>query len=227
MGMKLSENNKRRMKNIIIGVFLTFFSCKENTQKINTTDNPVQNSKSENLKTVKNKLPYTSEDIKKYYKTDLDSTNYIVTIPDQKRINFNSEEIRFPIKENDFEINPKPTDKYSVIETFSFPNDISCKLIIYNTYGENDSKILNVQLNSYKQNKLTDQLLLDCRFTFENQYYRTFSINKDEMIELVKYSINRLEFNENGDIIGEKETPITNKEKFLYAIDNEGKFVKK
>ncbi len=214
------------MKNIIIGIFLTLVSCKENTQKRNNSKSEKEN-KTENLKTVENKLPYTSEDVKKYYKTDSDSTNYIVTVPEQKLVNFNSEEILFPIKENDFEIKSKMTDKYFSIETFNFQNDISCKLIIYNTYGENDSKILNVQLNSYKQNKLVDQLLLDCRFTFENQYYRNFSIGRDETIELIKYSINSLEFNENGDIIGEKTTPDTNKEKFIYTIDNGGKFVKK
>ncbi|SNV32181.1 Uncharacterised protein [Chryseobacterium taklimakanense] len=214
------------MKNIIIGILLTLISCKENTQKRNNSSSEKDN-KTENLKTVENKLPYTYEDVKKYYKTNSDSTNYIVAVPEKKLVNFNSEEILFPIKENDFEIKPKITDKYFSIETFNFQNNISCKLIIYNTYGENDSKILNVQLNSYKEGILVDQLLLDCRFAFENQYYRTFSINKDKTIELVKYSINSLEYNETGDIVGEKDTPDINKENYLYVIDNEGKFVKK
>lgn len=211
------------MKKIILAAFLMLFSCKENT---NPTDNTPAQNKTESTPIMQIKLPYTSDDVKKYYKADSDSTIYLVNQEKVKLNKFSSELTSLLIKENDFEIKPKSTDKYAILEAVDFSNEISCKVIIYNTFGENDSKILNIQLNSYKKNKLVDQLLLDCRFTFEIQYYRTFSINKDETIDITKYSINRLEYSENGDIIGEKKNPEINKEKVIYKIDIEGKFIK-
>lgn len=218
------------MKKISVSIFLILIMCKESNQKENKLEANIsiqnKNKEIKNLENMQNNLPYTSEDTKKYYALDSDSLSCLVTVPREKLVHFNSENILFPIKENDFDIKPKITDKYFVAETFNFSNGISCKVLLYNVFGENDSRILNIQLNSYKQNVLIDQLLIDCRFMFENQYYRYFSINKDATIQLIKYSVKSLEFNENGDIIGEKNKPDIDKEKILYVIDKEGKFVK-
>jgi hypothetical protein len=62
---------------------------------------------------------------------------------------------------------------------FNF-DKVTYKVIAYTTYGENDSKIVNIQLNSYVASVQTDALLLDNRFTFETEYYRQFSIKEME-----------------------------------------------
>lgn len=73
---------------------------------------------------------------------------------------------------------------------------------------------------------MVDRLLLDCRFSFETQYFRTFKIDKDKNIEIIKFSINNLEYNESGDIIGEKQNPDITKVKVDYRIDTKGYFKK-
>jgi len=187
-------------------IFLIFIiiNCKEqNTKEVdiklkveNTTNNPVM---------TESKLPYSSDEVKKYYKCDLGASNCsVVAIPDHKLMSFTPEELSLPIKENDFEITPAIENKYLEIEKFTFQNNISGSLIIYNTNGDNNSKILNVQLKSYKNGQLSDQLLLDSRFTFEVGYYRTFMIRKDEKIEIVKHSVNSLRLMKKG-ILSERK----------------------
>ncbi len=177
---------------------------------------------------MNNNLPYNSDSVKQFYKLDTDSISYIVNTMYKGLTsnNFDEKNQAVPLKENDFEIKLDPKYKYYTIETFKFPDYNTLKLIIYNTYGENDSKVLNVQLNSYINNVLIDQLLLDCRFTFETEYFRTFIIDKKKHIKLVKYSVDNLEFNESGDITGEKKLADATNVIVNYTIDSTGKFIK-
>lgn len=205
---------KNKLVYILILCMFIFYNCK---------DNPVKPSvEKQNLE---NNLPYTSEQIKKYYRFNNDESAYILDIKDNL-LNFTQNEINISIKENDFDIKPNTKSKYLNVEAFNFSNNNSCKLILYNTYGENDIQVLSVQLNSYKGNLLIDQLLLDNRFTFETEYYRTFTINKDGTIKIKKYSVDNLEYNESGDIIGKKQKPEITETIVEYKIDNDGKFVK-
>lgn len=219
----------RILKLITINLFvLLCFSCKKNI----TENGNVQSKglpKDSTSTEMTNNLPYTSDSVKPYYKLDTDSVSYVVNTSYKGLLsdNFNEKNSSIPLKENDFEIKPDPKTKYYTLETFKFSDQNTAKLIIYNTFGENDSKILNVQLNSYFNNVLTDQLLLDCRFTFETEYFRTFSINKYKTITIVKHSVDNLEYNEAGDIIGEKKTGDSAKVSVEYSIDASGKFIKK
>ena len=214
------------MKNLNIllcNILIMFFSCQENKTTSNIQskkDNPVK------VETMSNNLPYTSEEVKKYYSSDSTSSDPVINSKGLLEHYFTPEEIALPLKENDFEIKPSTKDKYYDLETFNFPNQNICKLIIYNTFGENDSKILNIQLNSFVKDRLVDKLLLDSRFTFETEYYRNFKINQDGTIEITKFSVDKLEVNEAGDIVGENENPVPKKEVVRYKINSEGKYIK-
>lgn len=200
-----------------------FFSCQENK----TTSN-IQSKKDIPVKVerISNNLPYTSDEVKKYYTSDSNSSDPVIKNKGLVEHYFISEETALPFKENDFEIKPSTKDKYYDLETFNFPNQNKCQLIIYNTFGENDSKILNIQLNSFVKDRLVDKLLLDSRFTFETEYYRNFKINPGGTIEITKFSVDKLEVNETGDIIGENENPVPKKQIVRYKINSEGKFIR-
>lgn len=205
-------------------VSLISFSCdKEKIKKKNDKPTIITSST-----IMKNNLPYTSDNAKKYYELNSDSTMYVINPLHENLVsdNFNEKNKSVLLKENDFGIQLNPNYKYYVLETFKFSNVNTIKLIIYNTFGENDSKILNLQLNSYINDVLVDQLLVDCRFTFETEYYRTFKIDSDKNIEITKYSVVNLEYNEQGDIIGKKKSADTTKEKINYRLDLAGKFLK-
>lgn len=180
-------------------------------------------------KIMKDNLPFTSENIRNFYKIDEDSVSYIINNSNRQINIIKGDEMdkSIAIKENEFDIKPKDENIYYEIETFKFSETNKGKLILYNTFGENDIKILNVQLNSYVNNILVDKLLLDCRFSFETQYFRTFKIDQEKNIEIIKFSINSLEYNESGDIIGEKKNADTIKVKVDYDIDAKGYFIKK
>ncbi|MFC0427619.1 hypothetical protein [Chryseobacterium scophthalmum] len=207
-------------------VLMFSYSCKKGEAKQKEFNNEII---TDSTATMKNNLPYTSDNVKQYYKIDSDSISYVVNSLHKGLVSasFDEKNKTIPIKENDFEIQPDSKYKYYVLETFKFSYTNTAKLIIYNIFGENDSKILNIQLNSYINNTLVDQLLLDCRFTFETEYYRTFTIGTEKNIEIIKHSVDNLEYNEEGDIVGEKKHADSAKVKVDYTIDKNGKFVKK
>ncbi|GAB0156700.1 hypothetical protein CHRYSEOSP005_19670 [Chryseobacterium sp. Alg-005] len=211
-----------------IVILILFHSCKQGATKQDNFNNKA-NETTDSTAQMKNNLPYTSDDVKPYYKLDADSTSYVVDSLYKGLVSrsFDEKNLSVPLKENDFNIQLDSQYKYYILKTFTFSDSHTAQVIIYNTFGENDSKILNVQLNSYVNNHLTDQLLLDCRFTFETEYYRTFKIGTDNSIEIVKHSVDGLEFNEAGDIVGEKKEADSAKVKVNYIIDSTGKFIKK
>lgn len=200
-----------------------FFSCQEHKTTSNIhakKDNPIKVEK------MSNNLPYTSDEVKKYYSSDSTSSNHLINSKGLVEHYFSLSEMALPLKENDFETKPSTKDKYYDLETFNFPNQNKCKLIIYSVFGENDSKVLNIQLNSFIEDRLVDKLLLDSRFTFETEYYRNFKINTDGSVEITKFSVDKLEVNEAGDIVGENENPVPKKEVVRYKINSEGEFMK-
>lgn len=103
-------------------------------------------------------------------------------------------------------INQK-TLKYYTTTSFNY-NTVAYKVSAYTSYGENDSKVVNIQLNSYLFNIQIDALLLDCRFTFETEYYRQFSIKKDGTIAIKKLATDGSAYDDKGDIIGQKKQKI-------------------
>ena len=103
---------------------------------------------------------------------------------------------------------------------------IVCKIIVYSYTGEGDIDFLNIQINSYKDNKLVDKLLLDSRFTSEIMYYNDFTITKDFVITLHKYSKPLFEINENGDIIGKTVNPKVKQNTVRYHLNKSGLFLR-
>ena len=211
------------MKYLIICSAIILSSCietKEKKEALQTNDLIQKSSKMNNI------FPYTDENANKFYNFDTELGRYVVNVNENKMMKFNSDKADFPVKENDFGIRPTVNGKYAEIETLNFSSLVSCKVIVYNTIGDNDTAILNVQLNSYHSGQLKDQLLLDSRFTFETEYYRTFIINKNQSIKINKFSVNNLEFNEAGDILGDKKVADTVKVTVSYQLLNDGFFKK-
>lgn len=138
------------MKNLFISLAIILFSCKENSQTKSIINPRQDNNKPTVSVNMENKLPFTSENIKNYYKLSSDSSSYIININDKKPINFILENTISQIKENEFDIKITPENQYILLESFNFHDNISSQLIMYNTFGENDSKILITQLNNYK-----------------------------------------------------------------------------
>ncbi|WP_313501945.1 hypothetical protein [Kaistella carnis] len=211
------------MKYFIICATMILFSCIESNGKKQVQQKKEIIQKSSEMNEI---FPYTDKNVGEFYTFSTEQDRYIVTADEKKMNNFQHDKLILPIKENDFEIIPTVKDKYAITETLSFSSSIFCKVIVYNTIGDNDTPILNVQLDSYYNGQLRDQLLLDSRFTFETEYYRTFVINKDKSIKINKFSVNKLEFNEAGDILGEKKVADTVKVTVDYKLTDEGYFKK-
>lgn len=193
---------------------ILFISCKNDTKEAAT--------KEEN--TNQATIAISSKNLDSYLKLDPELVEYDITGLD-KAEKFSSTALSFPIKENDFDYAKSTDFDYFTAKSFEIAAN-TFKIILFNTYGENDAKILNIQLNSYNGGKLVDALLLDCRFTFETEYYRNFKIDGNT-IEIKKISVDKLDFNDNGDIIGNKKVNDTLTEVVKYQINDKGLFIKK
>ena len=204
------------MKKIAFLILLAFFfSCKKENKK---TAEPTEIQK-ENTNIL-----YDSKAMAPYLKFDNELIEYnIIGLKDAHK--FTAEETEFPVKENDFDSEKSDAFDYYVVHSFDI-EAINYKVLAYNTYGENDGKVLNVQLNSYSGGVQKDALLLDCRFTFETEYYRNFTILSDKTVAIKKIAVESLEFNDNGDIIGNKKVNDTLTEVVKYKIDPQGQFIK-
>ncbi|OCB76114.1 hypothetical protein [Flavobacterium crassostreae] len=204
------------MKKILfLALMVTLICCKKEVESENKS-NQKEIAKSKDTTNI------SSKDLNPYLKLNPELFEYeIIGIPEMHR--FTDAEILFPLKENDFDYTKSKDFNYYTAKEFVVEGN-QLKIIIFNTYGENDSKVLNVQLNSYRANQLKDALLLDCRFTFETEYYRNFSI-KNDRIEITKISVESLLFNEDGDIVGEKKTKDTLSSVVRYKLDSKGMFV--
>ncbi|EFB1307938.1 hypothetical protein IRW97_001785 [Escherichia coli] len=113
---------------------------------------------------------------------------------------FNQQEITIPVKGDNF-LSPwiaKDT-RYYKLGQFEDKNNIF-KLIIYNTIGESDTPLLNVQLNSYdRKGILLDSLLLSTFFGYEDIIrFSHFKINPDYTIAIDNYVIHPYEPGEYG-----------------------------
>jgi hypothetical protein len=130
-----------------------------------------------------------------------------------------------PVKGSQFNYDIKQGTDFITVKELSV-NHVPCRLIAYSLPGENDTRIINFQLNSYDNNHhLLDALLLDNRFTFEIIYYDEFKIHGDGKILINRYSVNRFEQNEQGDLIGEKAKPDTSLIQDVYQLNDKGIFI--
>lgn len=202
------------MKKILFFILIiTFISCKKENER-SDIKTEVNHS---------NVVTINSDSLATHFKFNDDLFEYeIIGLQDSAK--FTADEISFPLKENDFDYSKSTDLDYFTAKTFDIAKN-KFKIVVFNTYGDNDSKILNIQLNSYTDNKLIDAILLDSRFTFETEYYRNFKINGND-IEIKKVSVEKLLFNEEGDIVGDKKVNDTLTDIVKYKIDSKGLFIK-
>ena len=203
-------------KFIFFILILIVCSCKKEDSK--TTVLPTATS------TQVNTIIYSSKSFELHlnFNTELSEYELInLTNPES----FTDLELSYPIRENDFEFDKTEDFKYYTPFSFDF-EDVAYKLIAYHSYGENDLQVVNMQLNSYLEGKQIDALLVDCRFTFETEYYREFTIAKDGVITIKKIAIDGLNYNNDGDILGEKTVKDTTAETVRYKLSTKGIFVK-
>lgn len=202
------------MKKILFLILITaLFSCKKETESP---------PKKQNIES-KTDSAITSKNFEQYLKHNAELFEYqIIGIKDS--LPFSDDDIAFPLKENEYHYNKSKDFNYFEAKSFENRNN-KLKIIIYNTYGENDSKVLNIQLNSYNSGNLVDALLLDCRFTFETEYFRNFKINNND-IEIKKINVDKLLYNEDGDIIGNKPVNDTLVDVVKYKLNDKGFFIK-
>ena len=174
------------------------------------------------------KYMFASKDAEQYYQMTPDSVKYVCCNTDSlpMAIFMPNDQLCNSIKENIFDVKSEEKIPYYTIKTIVY-KDIVCRIIIYNYTGESDIDFLNIQINSYKDNKLIDRLLLDSRFISEIMYYNDFTITKDFVITLHKYHKTLVEIDENGDIIGGVVNPKVHKETVRYFLDDTGLFQRK
>jgi hypothetical protein len=202
---------------ILLMTFIFIFSCRDNNVIKTKTKEDLQIKN--NNKNMLSNILFSSNDIKKYFREDTITKQLDISTSSFEIGRFKEEDFVVKIKENDFEVNPQIDSSYYTIKTLAFPK-VTCEVIIYNTSGENNSKIINVQLNCIDQSKkITDKILLDCRLKFEDEYYREFEILNDGTISIKKFTVSNLIFNEEGDIIGDRDVPDTISETVSYKID--------
>lgn len=124
----------------------------------------------------------------------LSETEKSQTIP------FTQQEITIPVKGENF---PSPwiakDTRYYKLGHFEDKDNIF-QLIIYNTIGESDTSLLNVQLNSYdRKGILLDSLLLSSFFSYEDIiHFSHFKISPDYTIVINNYVIHPYEPGEYG-----------------------------
>ena len=125
------------MKKITLFILLVLYlSCKNNNENTNsvTKDKPKEN------------YIYKSRDISPYLKFNTKFSEFeIKGLKEPQK--FSTEELNATIKENEFEFIKSDAFKYYTVTTFEI-NAVTYKVIIYNSYGENDSKVLNIQFLS-------------------------------------------------------------------------------
>ncbi|BED94688.1 hypothetical protein NJB25_13035 [Escherichia fergusonii] len=113
---------------------------------------------------------------------------------------FNQQEITIPVKGDNF-LSPWIAKDTRFYELGQFEDkDNICRLVMYNTIGESDTPLLNVQLNTYnRKGILLDALLLSTFFGYEDIIrFSHFTINPDYTIAIDNYIIYPYESGEYG-----------------------------
>ncbi|AWG23391.1 hypothetical protein FFWV33_18570 [Flavobacterium faecale] len=205
-------------KLLILGLIaLSFSSCKKEVK-------PTPSVPTETETKVEVENFYSSKDVQPHLKFNAEYSEYdFIGLPNPTA--FTKEELSFNVKENDFDYNKTADFDYYNLSQFDL-DKTNFKVIAYHSFGENDSKVVNVQLNSYQAGVQKDALLVDCRFTFETEYYRNFLIEKDGTIIVRKTAVDGLAFNEAGDIVGKKQVSDTTTQVIKYKVDKSGIFNK-
>lgn len=214
-----------KIKTCFFIVILSILSCnRENKDKSRTKNESFKNT---NIKMKENNIIYSSVDVNKFFKIN-NETNQVELIKNSLvPEKFIAKNIEVNIKENDFEVKPEIDINYYKIKSLKLNDKIIFDIIMYEIIGDNNTNIINIQLNSYDffRNPI-DKILLDCRLTFESEYHREFKLFKNNTIVIKKIAKDWLLYNESGDIIGESDKPKITSQEVKYIVDEKGKFIK-
>lgn len=82
------------------------------------------------------------------------------------------------------------------------------KLLCGEVIGENDNPIRASLLYIYKNNQLTDRIVLSLSLTFEAECFSKFIVSKHKIF-IDRYEVEHLLYDEDGNIIGPNPTPDT------------------
>ncbi|PJJ84428.1 hypothetical protein [Mucilaginibacter auburnensis] len=171
------------------------------------------------------KWPITSRQFQKFYKKNPQTREYTLLVPSGYELK-TCTDTGIHFKESPFGYEIKPGNRYLTADKFQL-SGTDCEIIVYNVIGENDSPVLNIQLNSYnKEGQLQDALLLDSRFIFEVEYYRDFRIEETGIIKLKLHHIEHYTYNEQGDITGYIKDPQVESSSVTYQLQADRKFRK-
>ncbi|WDF57198.1 hypothetical protein [Mucilaginibacter sp. KACC 22063] len=185
----------------------------------------LQNNERDLSKSATIKWPITSQQFQKFYKKNPQTREYTLVVPSGYDLKIYAD-TGTHFQESPFGYEIKPGGRYLTAARFQL-SGTDCKIIVYNVTGENDSPVLNIQLNSYnKEGQLQDALLLDSRFIFEVEYYRDFRIEETGIIKLKLHQIEHYTYNEQGDITGYIKDPQVESSSVTYQLQADRKFRK-
>lgn len=172
--------------------------------------------------TIQHTLPFTSDEVKKFYYYDENTGTYKIIAQFLEKKEFTKLEKN--IKPKNFH------DYYSTSQNYYPVLDVSNGLqritgIIYEGWVESEYPCLFFQLNSYDHaGNMIDALLLDNRFTFEVTYWNDFAIDKDGNIFIQEFSKNEVLIDDSGNIIDSTITPKINSNLLKFKINKNGNF---
>ncbi|WP_081298419.1 hypothetical protein [Gilliamella sp. wkB108] len=133
-------------------------------------------------------LPIKSSQFSKYYKEVNHEIKLLPKYLKQAKV-FKSHEIESNLEDDSWESDQfQGYIRYYEVGGFEFEN-YYYKLFIYNSYGESDTLVLNIEINSYDtQGNIVDNLILDKQYYYEDiSCFTKFKINTDFTINLTNY----------------------------------------
>jgi hypothetical protein len=169
---------------------------------------------------------FDSRHAARFIQMHAETGEYTLIVPKGFKLLHSSHENKLPVKESPFDYQLEKGGSYIEARAFKL-NDVNCRIIIYNTFGENDTKVLNIQLNTYDQyNNLKDALLLDSRYSAENLYYNEFIVFQDGTVDIRQFKKTQFIYNEQGDILSEAKNVAPKITKVRYSLAANGTLIK-
>lgn len=161
---------------------------------------------------------WSQEDVKEALLFDSISMTYIP--PTGKEFYRVEKKHCCPLKGETLDIFSQDSLPYTVAKERRISDGYTYKLLCTSFMGENDTPIKLSVLHTYKDDKLLDCIALSLDFIFEVKHFANFIVS-EKQISIDRYEIDYLLYDEdNGNIIGERNTPDTTIYRSVYNIVN-------
>lgn len=163
-------------------------------------------------------IDWSQEDVKETLLFDSISMKYIP--PAGKEFYRVEKKHCCPLKGETLGIFSQDSLRYTVVKEKRISDGYIYRLLCTSFIGENDTPIKLSVLHTYKDDKLLDCIALSLDFIFEIKHFANFIVS-EKQISIDRYEIDYLLYNEdNGSIIGERNTPDTTIYRSVYNIVN-------